>query len=566
MRISLWIAIALLLWSRPASADVTLRNYVSGHAIRSDQVTHHDNNGSSIDAREGNLLQVGTGSSAVFYMYGQNESTGSRLGTTSLFGGMRVYSSADLVNWTDRGFMFDPALWQTTCAPKPGTYQVHACFIPIVTYNAKNNNYVLLVYEEGDDPSVSNTVYVFTCPTPTGKDSSGAYNCTQQSNMTFPNTVAPHAPAVFVNDTGSCSPNCTAYVVATANVVGQHIFTIQLNSDYTQTTGLATDIGLIGEAAQLFQPRDQNSSWYIIYTRGGCGYCGGQAPTAWSKASSPSGSWSAPTDFSSSCGGAPRGVSQITGAAGQITWIYFGDQWAAGGSIGIANQGLGNSFMEPLSFPSGNIADLACPDTVTVPGLTLAPFPSNLSVDQSSVADLFNDNCQITSTFRRMQVLTPTTPILRVRIPLAQNNADSSCIISLDTTPVTCNPPNGDLIADLTAVNQSTNLPTGSPLETKTITGSTLPWSTENQALNFSTSVTPGTKYGIILRGTNTAGCFVVPLFLGRAASVYTGGTEVVSTNSGSTWAVETGSISNMQLMFQTFFPSVVGPGRMWLR
>jgi hypothetical protein len=105
-----------------AAAPVTVTNSDASGA----QVSRFDVDGQALDAHDGSLLQVGS----VFYLYGTSYACGYRYQQNSSFCGFKVYSSPDLVHWTDRGYIVAPGACQF-------------CFRPHVIFNAATAHYIL---------------------------------------------------------------------------------------------------------------------------------------------------------------------------------------------------------------------------------------------------------------------------------------------------------------------------------------------------------------------------------------------------------------------------------------
>src|SRR6266496_934887 len=122
-----------------ATAAVTVVN-----SDATGQVSRFDVAGNALDAHDGSILQVGN----LFYLYGTSYACGYGYQQNSTFCGFKVYSSPDLVHWTDRGYIVPP-----------GTCQY--CFRPHVVYNAATRQYVMWADGGGH-------YLVATSPAPTG--------------------------------------------------------------------------------------------------------------------------------------------------------------------------------------------------------------------------------------------------------------------------------------------------------------------------------------------------------------------------------------------------------------
>jgi hypothetical protein len=439
--------------------------------------------------------------------------------------------------------MFDATtdFWQTRCTPL-GTGNQAGCFRPHVIYNAANNNYVLWVNQYEGSPAAANSLFVFTCTSPTG-------GCTQQTN---PSGLAHASPAVgdfglFV-DTGG-----TAYITY-SNITTREIWIDSLNANYTDSTGTSVDTGNNGEGPAMFV----RSGTYYSLVSALCGFCSAGGAVSYRAASSALGTYgSATTLNSNACNGQLRSVDVIT-AAGHTTYLLSADQWN-----GLDNESWANLYYQPLSFTSSAINTFSCNATVTVPGVTLAgayPSPGYVTpaADQTDVQDgVFNDRCDINATTWRLQTFVPTNiSLFGIMTPLGINYAfgDTACGSPPPTS--SCAVPNGNLEADLVTVNGS-NVPTGT-LTSYTIPASALQWATQWLMLPFNATVTAGTTYGLLLKGVGTTrGCFSNVVSQGPS-NVYSAGTELLSTNSGSTWTADSG----FAFMFSTIPTPNQGKGK----
>jgi len=115
--------------------STTLTNFNSS----GEQIVRFDNMGDAIDAHDGEIAEF----NGVYYLYGTSYDCGFEWGRKDApFCGFKVYSSSDMVHWTDKGFLFDAStqLWQTRC--NGNTY---GCFRPHVIYNRKTKLYVLWI-------------------------------------------------------------------------------------------------------------------------------------------------------------------------------------------------------------------------------------------------------------------------------------------------------------------------------------------------------------------------------------------------------------------------------------
>ena len=131
--------------NREISKRVNKTGKVDNHTIlvnhnrEGNQLTRFDSAGAALDAHDGEIALF----NGIYYLYGTSYDCGYEWGNkSSSFCGFKAYSSNDLVNWTDRGFLFDAktAIWQTRC--NGGTY---GCYRPHVIYNQANKMFVLWI-------------------------------------------------------------------------------------------------------------------------------------------------------------------------------------------------------------------------------------------------------------------------------------------------------------------------------------------------------------------------------------------------------------------------------------
>jgi hypothetical protein len=139
-----FLMLALVLTTQSALSQskkkaATPLNTVTNFDKDGKQVTRFSTVGDAIDAHDGEIALF----NGVYYLYGTSYDCGFEWGNKSApFCGFKSYSSTDMVNWTDRGFLFDAQtpVWQTRC--NGNTY---GCFRPHVIYNPKTALYVLWI-------------------------------------------------------------------------------------------------------------------------------------------------------------------------------------------------------------------------------------------------------------------------------------------------------------------------------------------------------------------------------------------------------------------------------------
>jgi hypothetical protein len=473
------------------------------------QVVRFDTAGNAVDAHDGDLAFFG----GVYYLYGTSYDCGYQLRVDGApFCGFKVYSSPDLVHWTDKGYLFNAgtAQWQARCAPP-----TYGCYRPHVVYNASTQQYVLWI--NGYDNKSG--YHVFTAPSPVGPFVEG-----QEPDLDRDGTGAGFNNGdmdLFVDDDGS------AYLAYT--VISGHVQVVQrLDSTYTTGVGQAVEVGLSGtEAPSLF--RRGNTYYYVHGTT--CPYCA--APTRYKTASSPLGPWSATAVqiHASSCDGQPSFVSAIPTTTG-TTYLYGVDLWDSR----AANQAVANYFWMPLSFAAnGAIEPLTCPASVTLNLQTGAPGAQDPvpDLDQHAGVAGFHRWCDIASGWSRLQSFTPSrSGVLNgASFTTYQRGATADLVIDVVTVDA--------LLRPITT------------LRTITVPRNTIGWSPRQVEIRPNLAVSAGVRYALLARSSTTAGCYG---FAYSDRAPYPGGGGAYRSGSGA-WTVE----ANRTLKFHT---TVGGPNR----
>ena len=304
-----------------------------------EQVTRFSTLGEAIDAHDGEIAEF----NGVYYLYGTSYGCGFQWGRKDApFCGFKVYSSTDMVHWTDKGFLFDAKtpVWQSRC--NGNTY---GCFRPHVIFNKKTGLYVLWinVYD-----NVSG-FRVFTSKSPLGPFAEVA-----EPKLAV-NADAPVAGLnngdhdTFVDQDG------TGYLAFTDWRTKGTIVIEKLSDDYLTGTGECVKSITPGstEAPSLFL---RKGIYYLTYSDPNCGYCSGTG-TSYRTAKSPLGPWSEGTHISNnSCGGQPSFVSPIALSSGTI-FLYGSDLW----NNAAKNESLANYYWAPLVFgEDGSIQPMVC--------------------------------------------------------------------------------------------------------------------------------------------------------------------------------------------------------------
>lgn len=336
---SIFLPILFLVWWLPGFSQV--QNFAGS----GEQVTKFDQLGNAVDAHDGMIAYFGD----TYYLYGTSYDCGFEWNNkTAPFCGFKVYSSKDLSNWKDEGFLFDARnpLWQQRCDGK-----TYGCFRPHVVYNHKKKNYVLWI-------NVYDNVIgyrVFTSESPVGP-----FLEAPEPRLVI-NSDKPAAGLnngdhdLFVDDNG------IAYLAFTDWRAKGAIAIEQLTDDYLSGTGITAG-GITDsktEAPALFKRR---GLYYITYSDPNCGYCSGTG-TSYKTASAPLGPWSEAHKINdNSCGGQPSFVSTIK-LPGDTIFLYGSDLW----NNAAKNEALANFYWMPLQFEAdGTIQPFKCLDSFNI--------------------------------------------------------------------------------------------------------------------------------------------------------------------------------------------------------
>lgn len=259
----LFAALVVVVGAVPASASADqTTTIVNGPA----GTFRFDTNGNAIDAHDGEIQRFGD----TYYLYGTSYGCGYvRLERpTTPWCGFKVYSSADLTHWTDRGYLFDPttADWQARCDSA-----TLSCYRPHVAYDKATGKYVLWVntYDNAVD------YHVFTGDSPVGPFVEVAtpklvYNGGGDMDL-------------FVDDDG------TAYLAHSITGGGNYDIAVEkLDASYTSGAGQAVRLGMKHtEAPSLFE---RAGTYYLVISDPYCAYCAGTG-ASYVTAPTPLGPW-----------------------------------------------------------------------------------------------------------------------------------------------------------------------------------------------------------------------------------------------------------------------------------
>ena len=421
-----------------------------------EQITKFDDLGRAVDAHDGKISYF----NGTYYLYGTSYDCGFEWNNKiAPFCGFKTYSSKDMVNWKDEGFMFDAksSLWQSRCDGK-----TYGCFRPHVVYNKKNKQYVLWI-------NVYDNVIgyrVFTSKSPIGPFTEVA------EPKIVVNKDKPAAGLnngdhdLFIDDDGK------AYIAITDWRMKGAIAIEELDDNYLSGTGkLVTGVTKGNtEAPGLFK---RNNIYYVTYSDPNCGYCSGTG-TSYVTAKSPLGPWSAGKKISdNSCGGQPSFVSTINLPGGKV-FLYGSDLW----NNAAKNEALANFYWAPLTFAEdGSINPMEC----------LKSFKIGKKKAVSKDSGEFKAVCEITNIVQRKQVFTASK---------------SGTLDEFNLATLKSGYPNSDLIIDFFEENSNKKL------SSVKIPADAIGWSAKDLRVNPNFPVTLSKRYVFVVSTASTSGCF----------------------------------------------------------
>lgn len=306
---------------------------------KGEQIVRFDNMGEAIDAHDGEIAQF----NGVYYLYGTSYDCGFEWGKKDApFCGFKVYTSTDMLNWTDKGQLFDAstAVWQSRC--NGSTY---GCFRPHVVYNKISKQYVLWINVYDNRVGFR----VFTSNSPIGPFKEMNEPTLAVNNNADVAGLNNGDHDTFIDDDGK------GYIAYTDWRTTGTIVIEELSKDYLSGTGKHVKAVTAGntEAPALFK---RKGIYYVTYSDPNCGYCSGTG-TSYKTAKSPLGPWSEGIKISdNSCGGQPSFVSPIKLTSGTI-YLYGSDLW----NNAAKNEALANYYWAPLEFAEdGSIKPMIC--------------------------------------------------------------------------------------------------------------------------------------------------------------------------------------------------------------
>lgn len=489
------IGFAIALFAICCNTNVAL-SQIKNFNINGGQITRFSTVGNAVDAHDGEIAYFGD----TYYLYGTSYDCGFQWGNKGApFCGFKVYSSKDLNNWADRGYLFDATtpVWQTRCDGK-----TYGCFRPHVIYNEKTKLYVLWINVYDNQVGYR----VFTAKTPVGP-----FNEVAEPHLSV-NSDMPVAGLnngdhdTFIDDDG------TAYLAFTDWRTKGTIVIEKLSPDYLTGTGEFVKGITEGEteAPGLFK---RKGVYYVVYSDPNCGYCSGTG-TSYRTANSPLGPWSKATRISdNSCGGQPSFVSTIK-INSETVYLYGSDLW----NNAAKNEALANFYWAPLTFAAdGSINPLKCFEAYKMPKARSA------QTHYSIKGDIAGDTARAQSfTAKR-----------------------SGKLSTLNITVFKNNYPDAPLMVEVYRAN-GLKQPLGKALFTENIPAEKIGWSAKHISLKPNLRIAKGGRYVFILKSAATKGCYG---FAYSDFAPYPGGIALLSFDGGKTFKAE----PNRTLKFQTF-------------
>ncbi|MFD2969234.1 family 43 glycosylhydrolase [Sphingobacterium bambusae] len=456
-----WIILLLLMHG------IVYAQTIKNFSRSGDQLTKFDELGRAVDAHDGEVTYF----EGKYYLYGTSYDCGFEWNNkTAPFCGFKSYSSTDMVNWTDEGFLFDAQneLWQNRCDGK-----TYGCFRPHVVFNTNTSRYVLWinVYD-----NVSG-YRVFTSESPTGPfvevaEPKIAVNASQPAAGL---NNGDHD--LFVDEDGRCYLAITDWRRDGAIVIEE------LTEDYLSGTGRVSDLVTSGrtEAPALFK---RKGIYYLTYSDPNCGYCAGTG-TSYKTAKSPLGPWSEGIQISdNSCGGQPSFVTALQ-VDNETVFLYGSDLW----NNAAKNEALANFFWAPLTFDAdGAIEPLHCITSFSMTRERHQPTEEPVESEESE----FRAFCDIGNSIQRAQSFTANA---------------SGELHSFVITTLKSGYPTEDLL--LSFYESEEGQPAGDKaLQTLSIAAADIGWSAKPFTLSPHINVKAGKQYVVVLHSATQQGCY----------------------------------------------------------
>lgn len=428
--------------------------------------------GAAVDAHDGEIAYF----NGTYYLYGTSYGCGFEWGKKDApFCGFKVYTSTDLSQWTDKGFLFDARtpVWQTRC--NGSTY---GCFRPHVIYNKKTKQYVLWINVYDNRTGFR----VFTSKKPTGPFTEVAEPRLAVNSDGAIAGLNNGDHDTFVDEDG------TAYLAYTDWQTKGTIVIEKLSADYLTGTGEHVKAVTKGntEAPALFR---RGSSYYLLYSDPNCGYCSGTG-TSYKRAAAPLGPWSEGTKISdNSCGGQPSFVSFLK-LNGDSVFLYGSDLW----NNAAKNEALANYFWAPLSFTAdGGITPIGCNDSIPLSLRTEAPPAVSKELDNSSGQNGFRFQCDIHQCIQRSQSFTATR---------------SGTLNAVSLTVFKTGYPDADLHLSIHPADANGLPITSEVLYQTDISPDSVSWSAAPVIIKPRIPVTSTRRYAVVIRSASNKGCY----------------------------------------------------------
>jgi hypothetical protein len=303
-----FVATIALAMASPEPASAAVTSTLTNFDTAGNQLVRFDTDGNAVDAHDGQLARFGDS----YYLYGTSYDCGYRWQINSRFCGFKVYSSPDLVHWTDRSLVVQP-------------YQCGLCFRPHVIYDPATSQYVLWTNDSSNAPG---DFRVFTSVSPTGPFTEQPFPHLAYSNCgwDFGLYQDPQTGRGYMVDT-DCPDGARGLIIQ------------ELTPDDLSADGNYSIIHMPGpvESPSMFSRR---GTYYLAMSDPTCGYCPSTG-TGYFTAPTPLGPW--------------------TGAGTESPWqIENGALHVTGGEIAVSSAGASwtdytfNADVTPLQTATQN--------------------------------------------------------------------------------------------------------------------------------------------------------------------------------------------------------------------
>jgi hypothetical protein len=481
----------------PAPFATTVTNFGADRQ----PVVRFDVDGNAIDAHDGHLRLFGD----TYYLYGVSYDCGFRWQIPGApFCGFKVYSSPDLVHFTDRGFLFDASTadWQARCDG-----DTFGCYRPDVVFNVRTGRYVLWI-NSYDGPG---GFHVFESDTPVGPFVE-VDRPTLAINAGVSTGISNGDHSLFVDR------DLHGYLVYTDWKRDGDIVVELLDDRYVTGSGVFTRLGLIGTEAPALFARD--GRYYITVADHLCDGC--STGLGYLKATHPLGPWTGAsgrpvTISATSCGGTPGAVAEVPTAGGPAH-LLLSDLWKPGDQT-LARA---NYYWGPLEFTAdGSILPVTCLDSVPLQLSVGGPGAARVrpDSDQSTGSSGFRLRCDI-GEVSRLQTFTA---------------GRSGQLATIWVTTFTDGPADVDLELQVVSLDDA-GLPDRT-LATSRASASAIGWSAREVAFPIDgVTVVEGQRYGFRMHAALGQGCYG---FAYNDEGVYPRGQQRTSIDLGETWALD---------------------------